>query len=128
MPATYHVPEFVTLGGSQIWGLLREAGSEWMNDKAPRLGASLAYYALLSLAPLLVVAVAVAALAFGRTAAEGQLFWQTRELLGPDGAAAVQALIRNANIDIADGERRHQRRGGNCSWPDADSPGRTAHG
>jgi membrane protein len=65
-----------------------------MEDKAPRLGAALAFYTLLSLAPLLVIAVAVAAFFFGRQAVEGQLFWQTRELLGGEGARVVQDLVR----------------------------------
>jgi len=53
-----------------IWTLVRETAGEWSTDNAPRLGASLAFYTLLSLAPLLVVIVAVAAFAFGRQAAE----------------------------------------------------------
>ena len=56
-----------------IGGLIRESASEWSDDNALRLSASLAFYTLLSLAPLLVVIVAIAAMAFGRKAAEGQL-------------------------------------------------------
>ena len=61
--------------------LLKETVSEWLDDKAPRLGASLAFYTLLSLAPLLIVIVAVAALVYGQEAARGQLVWQIQDLL-----------------------------------------------
>lgn len=92
-----HVCRFWQLGRGEILALVKEAASAWVDDNAPRLGASLAYYTLLSLAPLLVVAVGVAAMVFGKTAVEGQLFWQTQGLLGKEGAAAVQELIRNAD-------------------------------
>ena len=88
---------FFRLGGDQIYKLVTEAASEWLNDKAPRLGASLAYYTLLSLAPLLVVVVAVAALVYGKTAVEGELYWQTQWLLGREGASAVQGLLKSAD-------------------------------
>ncbi len=52
------------------WGLLKEAG-EWLEDKAPRLGAALAYYTALSIAPLLVIAIFIAGMAFGKEARRG---------------------------------------------------------
>ncbi len=79
-----------------IVGLVREAASDWSDDNALRLSASLAFYTLLSLAPLLVVIVAVAAMAFGRKAAEGQLAWQIQGMLGMDQARAVETLILGA--------------------------------
>src|SRR5215472_6637173 len=81
---------------SDLSNLICEAASDWSNDNAPRLGASLAFYTLLSLAPLLVIVVAVAAMIFGRDAAEGQLAWEIQGLVGRDVAAAIQALIRGA--------------------------------
>jgi membrane protein len=92
-----HLRTFRRLGRREIIQLFREALNNSVADKVPRLGASLAYYTLLSLAPLLVVAVAIAALVLGKTAVEGRLFWQTQGLLGKDGAAALQGLVRNAN-------------------------------
>jgi membrane protein len=77
-------------------GLIRESASEWSDDNALRLSASLAFYTLLSLAPLLVVIVAIAAMAFGRKAAEGQLAWEIQGMLGMDQARAVEALILGA--------------------------------
>jgi membrane protein len=92
-----HVRDFARLGRDRVFALLDETLNEWLDDRAPRLGAALAYYTLLSLAPLLVVVVAVAALVVGKTAVEGELFWQTQWLLGREGAAAVQGMLRNAD-------------------------------
>jgi membrane protein len=79
-----------------IGWLMRESASNWSDDNAQRLSASLAFYTLLSLAPLLVVIVAVAALAFGRKAAEGQLAWEIQGTVGIDQARAIEAIIRVA--------------------------------
>jgi membrane protein len=76
--------------------LIKQTVSAWIDDKAPRLGASLAFYTLLSLAPLLIVIVAVAALVYGREAARGQLVWQIQGFVGPEGAMAIQGLIEGA--------------------------------
>ncbi len=73
-----------------------ETLSEWSNDNVPRLGASLAFYTLLSLAPILVVVVAVAAAVYGRQAAEGQLIWEIQDVVGTQQASAVQSLIQRA--------------------------------
>ena len=82
----------------QHWaGLIREVFAEWMEDKAPRLGAALAFYTALSLAPLLVVVLAVAGMVYGQRAAEGQLVWQIQDTVGPEGAKAIQALISTAH-------------------------------
>lgn len=80
----------------EIGQLLKQTLHAWMDDNGPRLGASLAFYTLLSLAPLLIVAVAVAAIAFGQQAAQGQLIWQIQDLVGTDGARAIQDLIQSA--------------------------------
>ena len=79
-----------------IAGLMREAAIDWNDDNAPRLSASLAFYTLLSLAPLLVLMVAVAAMAFGRQAAEGQLAWQIQRMVGLGQARALEAVLRTA--------------------------------
>jgi membrane protein len=79
------------------YGLLKEAGSAWLEDNAPRLGAALAFYMVFSLAPVLIVAIAVAGLAFGQRAAEGEVLRQMQALVGETGAKAVQAIIQSAN-------------------------------
>jgi membrane protein len=91
-----HVKDFSYLRVKELLGMFKETVSEWVNDKAPRLGASLAFYTLLSLAPLLVVIVAVAALVYGQEAARGQLVWQIQGLVGTDGAKAIQGLVQGA--------------------------------
>jgi membrane protein len=76
--------------------VFRKTALEWNRHNAPRLGAALAYYTILSLAPLLVVVVAIAGFAFGRQAAEGQIVWQIREFVGPSGAEAIQSMLTSA--------------------------------
>lgn len=78
--------------------LLRETLTEWWRDDALRLGAALSYYTVFSLAPILVVSVAVAGLVFGQEAASGRLVDQMRGLLGPDGANVVSTLIERAAV------------------------------
>lgn len=85
------------MNAQNIWPLLKETYNEWNEDKAPRLAAALAYYTLFSLAPLLVIAIAVAGLVFGREAVEGQLFGQIRGFVGDTGASAIQEMIRGAS-------------------------------
>jgi membrane protein len=74
----------------------RQTFADWSEDKAARLGAALAYYTAFSIAPLLVIAVAVAGLVFGEEAAYGQLRDELAGLLGPDGGAAVEEMIAGA--------------------------------
>jgi membrane protein len=81
---------------SQISDLLNATWVNFLVDKVPRLGASLAFYTLLSLAPLLVVVIAIAGFAFGRDAATGQLVWQIQEVAGEEGAQFVRAMLTNA--------------------------------
>ena len=80
----------------QLWGLMREAVAAWLEDYAPSMGAALSYYTMFSIAPLLVIVIAVAGLVFGREAAQGQVLVQLRGLIGEDGALAIQALLENA--------------------------------
>jgi membrane protein len=81
----------------ELAGVLDETFSEWNNDNAQRLGASLAFFTLLSLAPLVVVIVAVGAAVFGQKAAEGEFAWEIRNLVGPVGAEAIQELLKGAS-------------------------------
>ena len=90
------IQQFLNLRRCEIGALLKETGKAWIDDNAPRLGASLAFYTLLSLAPILIVVVAIAALAFGQKAARGQLIWEIQDLVGKEGARAIQDLIQSA--------------------------------
>lgn len=69
----------------------------WLDDRAPTMGAAIAFYTMFSLAPMLVIVVAVAGFVFGREAAEGALFGDLAKLVGPESAGAVQAMLRNAS-------------------------------
>ena len=61
------------------------------------MGAALAYYTLFSIAPVLIIVIAVAGFFFGAEAARGEIVTQLRGLLGDDGAAAVQGLLESAS-------------------------------
>ncbi|MEP6534153.1 MAG: YihY/virulence factor BrkB family protein [Bryobacteraceae bacterium] len=86
-----------SLQSSQLWSLLGGTWDSFLAHNVPRLGAALAFYTMLSLAPLLVVVIAVAGWAFGREAAVGQLVWQIQDLTGYEGAQAVKSLLTAAH-------------------------------
>ncbi len=81
---------------ADLWGVLKRAFAGWWNDNVPRMGAALAYYTLLSLAPILIVAIAVAGLVFGAEAVRGEIVGQIDGLVGHEGALAVQAMLEGA--------------------------------
>ena len=76
--------------------LIKESFQEWQKDGALDLGAALAYYAIFSLAPLLLIVIAVAGLVWGRDAVQGQLIGQLRGLVGEQGGQAIQTMVANA--------------------------------
>ena len=69
----------------------------WWDDDALRLGASLAYYTLFAIAPILLVATAVAGMVFGAEAVRGEIVGQLDDLVGREGARAVQGLLEGAS-------------------------------
>ena len=73
--------------------LIKDAASDWVDAKAPRLGAALSYYTVFALAPVLLVAISVAGLVFGTEAAQGQIIDQLGGLLGTDTARMVQEML-----------------------------------
>ena len=78
--------------------LLKSAARNWSADRAPSMGAAIAYYTVFSLAPLLILAIALAGIAFGQKAAEGALFGEIAELIGADSAGALEAILRSAGF------------------------------
>ena len=80
----------------QLLRLARRAISAWSADYASSMGAALSYYALFSIAPLLLIVIGVAGFFFGAEAARGELFGQVSGLIGADGARAVEGLVANA--------------------------------
>jgi membrane protein len=79
-----------------VWDMLKLTASSWNEINAPRLGAALAFYTMLSLAPLLVVSIGVAGFIFGEKAAQDQVVAQIRALVGSDGGRAIQSLLESA--------------------------------
>jgi YihY family inner membrane protein len=79
------------------WGMMKATINAWIDDFAPSMGAAIAYYTIFSLAPMLVIAIAVAGMIFGQEAAQGEIVNQLRGLLGTEGAVAVQGLLKSAN-------------------------------
>jgi membrane protein len=79
------------------WQLLKHAGQAWLDDYAPSMGAALAYYTVFSLAPLLLIVIAIAGLVFGADAARGEIFGQLRGLMGDDAAKGIEALLASVS-------------------------------
>jgi membrane protein len=84
-----------------VWALIRRAAIEWNADDCLTLGAALAYYTVFSLAPVLVIVIAVAGAMFGEEAAQGEIVGQIRALVGEEGATAIQSLIQSATREGA---------------------------
>ena len=80
-----------------MWLLMKDAASDWSRDRAPRLGAALAYYTVFSLVPFLVVVIAVIGLVFGEEAAQSAILSQIAELVGEQTAAAIKDMIQRAD-------------------------------
>jgi membrane protein len=80
-----------------IWTLLKETYLAWSEDNASRLAASLSYYTAISIAPLLIVIIAIAGLFAGTQQAQTQLVGQIQGLVGAEGAKVVQTVIDNAD-------------------------------
>ena len=78
------------------WHMLRKTWGEFSADNAMRLAAALAFYTALSLAPLLLIIIALAGLVFGEEAARGELSSQLNDMLGPQGAEAVNSMLASS--------------------------------
>ena len=81
---------------SALWWVMKRALAGWWDDNVPRLGASLAYYTLFALSPVLLVATSIAGLVFGPEAVRGEIVGQIQCLVGHQGAQAVQAMLESA--------------------------------
>src|ERR1039457_6112818 len=80
----------------RLRAVLKQTFAGWWNDNVPRMGAALAYYTLFALAPILIVVIAVGGMAFGPAAVRGEIVAQIQDLVGPDGAQAVQSILESA--------------------------------
>ena len=79
-----------------MWGLLKETFVSWDEDRAPRLAAALAYYTIFALAPLLIIAIAVAALFFDETHVRQSILTELGGLIGRNGQQALEMMIDGA--------------------------------
>lgn len=77
--------------------MLAAAAKGWSKDNVPRLGASLAYYTLFAIGPILIVTIAIAGAIFGADAVRGEIVGQIDQLVGREGAEAVQGLLDGAS-------------------------------
>ena len=77
-------------------GLVKQSGVAWIDDRAPTMGAALAFYSAFSLAPLLIIVIALAGAVFGMDAARGAVVGQLAGLVGAPAAEAIRALLKAA--------------------------------
>lgn len=80
-----------------FFNLLKETFQEWSDDKAPRLGAALSFYTIFSLAPILIITIAVAGFFLGRADVRDNILMQVETTFGPDAAEMVEGLIDDAS-------------------------------
>jgi membrane protein len=80
----------------RLWQLVKLSVNNWIDDGASSMGAALAYYTVFSLAPLLLMVIAVAGLFFGQEIAQGALMQEFDALIGSNGAQAIQAILKSA--------------------------------
>jgi membrane protein len=83
--------------GKSLWNFLKDIATQWLEDEPFQLAAALSYYTLFSLAPILIIAIAVAGLFFGHEAATNQIVHTLQSLVGQESAKAIQEMIQNAS-------------------------------
>ncbi|MDB5929647.1 MAG: ribonuclease [Polaromonas sp.] len=82
---------------SRFYQLAKKSVNAWIDDYAPSMGAAISYYTVFSIAPLLIIVIAVAGFVWGREAVQGELVGQMSGMIGEEGAKGVQSLIESAN-------------------------------
>ena len=87
----------VLLSPGTLWSMAKESVTAWIDDFAPSMGAAIAYYTAFSIAPLIIIVVAIAGFAFGEEAASGYLYGEISGLLGDEGGQAVQGMVNSAS-------------------------------
>jgi membrane protein len=85
----------------ELLSIFKATFASWNKHEAPRLGASLAFYTILSLSPLVIIVVAVGGLVFSRSTAETRMLSQVQAMIGPDGGKAVESMLVNAQKPAA---------------------------
>jgi membrane protein len=78
------------------WSIIVETFGEWWNDNAMQLAAALAFYTVFSFAPILLIAIAVASMVFGREAVRAEILYETRNMIGVAGAEVIHSILDQA--------------------------------
>jgi membrane protein len=78
-----------------FWITLKQTFRAWNDHEAPRLGAALSFYTMLSLAPLVILVIAIASMVFGHSAAQNEIIRQVQGIMGAEGAKAVESVIQH---------------------------------
>jgi membrane protein len=82
---------------SESWKLLKDTVSSFLEDEALSRGAAIAFYTVTSLAPVLLIVIAIAGLVFGRDAAQNAIIGQLSDLMGPQAAEVLQSAVASAS-------------------------------
>lgn len=88
---------------NKFWFTLKQAFWAWNEHEAPRFGAALSFYSIVSLAPLVILVIAIASLVIGHSAAQDQIIGELRTLIGTNGAKAVQTVIEHSKEPASSG-------------------------
>src|SRR4029078_8709898 len=81
----------------KLWELARDSVTAWVDDFAPSMGAAISYYTVFSIAPLLLIVIAVVGFFFGQEAATGKILDQLRGMMGDEAAAGIQGMVKSAS-------------------------------
>jgi membrane protein len=87
---------------TELLALVRQAVTGWVEDDASSMGAALAYYTLFSIAPMLVIVIALAGAVFGEQAARGEVMSQLSGLVGTDSARAIEDMLQAVHLQRHD--------------------------
>lgn len=82
---------------NEVWQTLKQTFTAWLDDFAPSMGAALAYYTIFSLAPMLIIVIAIAGFFFGHHTAQGEIIQQLRDMVGDTGAAVIEGLLKSVS-------------------------------
>ena len=83
----------------KIWAFISEVLGKFVDDRAQKYGAALSFYTIFSLAPLLIVAIYLGGVIFGRAAARGRVLVEIQDFMGKEGAIFIQTILKNASFD-----------------------------
>jgi membrane protein len=79
----------------RLWRILKRAATEFINDNGLKFSASLSYYTIFSIGPVLIIIISLAGIFYGREAVQGKIYYQINGLVGSDAAVQIQEIIKN---------------------------------